>query len=569
MRLIAQSINDAAFGDEHLLNVLPLNQAAAPVADRATLVRYFRLVFAVVAVTLLMACSNIANLLIVRARERSAEIGIRTALGATASRIALQLGIESAVLAVLGGVLGLMLAVGVLQVFASFTLPGRISLQSLDIRLNPRVLAFAFGITALSAVIFGATPSLQSFRGNVVDRLRRTDTSVRTLFSSRGGLLALQVSISFTLLVGCALFLSSLRNGLNTKLGFNPDPIAAVSIRPRFSGRRVDNAMLYLSVVDRAGRTPGIGLAAVTSHIPLEGSRALPFTLGAAGSTEASSVTPKMMPIAAISRDYFRVLGTVIVDGRMFDRTDGPTAPRVVIINQSAARDFWPGESALNKHISLINDLTYTVVGVVADTKYSTLQDNGVPFAYAPIEQEETRGNVTFIARSNQPAVALASLSRSIAETSPELSVVRPRLVKDQISAALMPQRFGAWLLSIFALLALLLSAVGIYGTVSYTVARRTKEIGIRMALGARGASVVVSVLSETLAAVGIGIAGGVLITMYCTRLISHFLYGIEVTDWLPFVISMAVLVLVAVVAAAWPAFKSSRIDPLTAIRLS
>ena len=568
-RLAIRESSGASLTSRQVLSLVSANNAAASIRDRTTLVAYLRLLASVVAVTMLLACLNVANLMIVRGRERYVELGIRSALGATPTMIARQLCVESLLLAVAGGALGLTFAIVALKGFASFQLPGGIVIGNLDVGLNGRIVAATCLLTIACALVFGLYPAWSGARGSVYSRMRVTDASVRSRFSGRGALLAVQVAIALTLLTGATTFLESLRAGLSTNLGFDSELVAAVSIRPNFQGSREENALLYSRIVERASHIPGVSAAAATSHVPLEGARALPFTVGPIVAGRSPDAGTVMFPMTSVTTNYFNVLGVPILEGRSFAESDVNESERVTIVNQSTARALWPGESAVGKQITFWNDLTYTVVGVVQDIKYSTIQDKGVLFAYAPLSQEDTRARVTFIARTARPDLALPQLQAVLAEVAPQLLSVRPRRVKDQINTVLMPQRFGAMLLSTFALVALVLSSVGIYGTVSFTVARRTRELGIRMALGGSRWHVVGTVLRDVAVSLGIGVLIGALATGGTHQLISHLLQDVGARGVSVFFFATAVLCVIAIGASSVPARRAARIDPMKAIRPS
>lgn len=543
--------------------VVPLVDAATGIRDRAELLRFVRLLLGVVGLTLLLACVNVANLLVVRGAERATELGVRTAMGASARRLAQQLLTESVVLALAAGAAGLGAAIAMLRLLSAYTLPGGVSLRRLDLGLDPRVLAFTIGVSILTAIAFGAAPAFYAIRANVMDSLRGRETTA-SAHRGRNVLLAVQVGISLMLIVGAGLFVRSIQAGLNTDLGFDPRPIAAVSVQTKFDGRHADAIRPLLAIVEQSAKAPGVIAAAASSHVPLAGVWRMSFS--------ANSRDTVLAPIASITPDYFKVLGVPMLAGRSFDDRDRAGAQRVIVINESAARTFFPGESALGKHVDVYGtDLL--VVGVVRDMKYSTLQDKGVPFIYAPMLQQDFPATATLLVRSLNPRPALAMLRRTVGVLAPDLKVLadrpayRPRLVSEQIDAVLAPQRFGAMLMSAFSLIALCISAVGIYGTVAHVVARRTTEIGVRMALGAQRRDVLSLVLRDSGFAVAGGVAlglGGALLT---SKLLAHFLYEVTTTDLIAFAAAVVVVTLMATMAVLIPATRAVRVDPARAMR--
>lgn len=544
--------------------VVPINEAAAAVSDRSTLFRFVRLLFFVVALTLLLACLNIANVLLVRASERAAEFGIRTALGASAGRLARQLIVESTLLSLAGGLGGLLLGYVTVRLLSSFTLPGGILIQRLDLGLDQRVLMFTFLLSLVTAVIFGLIPAVQSLRANVIEVLRQQGGQAAPV-RGRAFSLAIQVAISLMLLVGAGLFMRSLQAGLSTNVGFDARPLAMLSARVKLDGLHAEVIRPFLDIVNEMTKTSGV-TAAASTHVPLASTWLREFVAGSPSNPEGQSV---MLPMESVTAEYFRVLGVPLVTGRFFDERDVKTAERVTILNESAARAFWPGESPLGRQITFSKALAYTVIGVVSDIKYTTLQDKGVPFAYAPLLQEDLHGRINFLVRSNNPQAALANLQRTASIIAPDLKGLRAGLVSDEINAVLMPQRFGAMLLSILALVALSISGVGIYGTVAYVVARRRMEIGIRLALGARRFDVLALVLRQSATAVGTGVVIGIVGAVSTTRLLAHFLYEVTALDWIAFAGSIVLVVVLSIAAAVVPSVRALRVDPVKAIRAS
>jgi predicted permease len=561
-------------GELPTISVVPITEAAAAIRNRTPLLRFVQLLAGVVALTLLLACLNIANLLVVRAGEQARELGVRAALGARARRLAQQLFTESFILALIGGCIGIAVAVVMLRVFSTFTLPGGVALDRVNLGLNPAVLAFTCGMSLITALGFGLAPAIRASRVYANEVIRNRDGTLPVL-RRRGALLAIQVAISLVLLVGAGLLLRSIRAGFETDIGFDPHPLAAVTTVMRYDGTREGNTRDYMAIVTEMEHTSGVSHAAVATHVPLAPATERAFAAGADSATGGGQTV--IMGVNQIAGDYFKTLDDPLVMGRSFTSQDGPTAPHVLILNESAAQALWPGQSPLGRlvHYSWMGAVTftYTVVGVVRDTKYSSLQDQRVPFAYMPIAQEDIPSStITFLARSSQPRATLATLRRTVTAIapdlkSPDLSGLRPRLVSEQIDMLLAPQRLGAILLSGFAIIALCISAVGIYGTVAYATSRRTTEIGIRMALGAQSMDVLRLILSETGAAVAVGIGLGVASAALMTKLLTQWLYNVVPLDPLSFVAAVTIVAFMAITASLVPSLRAVRINPVQAIR--
>lgn len=555
------------------LTVVPIARAAISVQDPSTALSFVRLLFAIVALTLLLACVNVAGMLTLRNRERGLELGVRAALGAGTWRLGQHVLTETLLLALGGGGVGLGIAAIMIPVLSKLTVPGGLNLADLPLGINVRVAVFVVTASIVAAIIGVAGPAHVIARSQLFQVLRGNDEPTSRL-RGRRVLISVQVGISLVLVVGASLFIRSLQHGLSADLGFDARELAAVSVQPHYDGRLVDNIRPYQAILAWMRSERGISSVAVGTHVPLSDRTPLPFTRGTRSDADREAPNAVLIPMVSVSADYFRTLGVPLLLGRQFDDvSDVAGAPRVTILNQSAARALWPNESPLGKQISLDHAVTYTVVGVVRDTKYRSVQDRDVPFAFAPMGQEDFVGFTSFIVRSRHPRAALSVLEHVVRSVAPDLQIPdsprgRPRLVTEQLLSALAPQRFGATLLSMFAVIALAVAAVGIYGGVAYVVVGRHREIGIRMALGAQPAGILRLVLVETGAAVAVGIGTGVAGAAIAAALLRHLLRGIQATDWVAFFGAVTVVLFVAVVAAAIPGARATRVDPNRVMRL-
>jgi predicted permease len=557
--------------------VVPLMHAAVGMS-RDAIVRAVRLLVGVVSLLLLLACLNIANLFLLRAHERSRELGVRMALGAGSGRIVQQLVIESLMLALLGGLAGLGVALLAMRAMSAFSLPGHVQLDHVAMGLNPRVLAVALAVTILTAAVCGLVPAVRAARTRASDVLRGRGASVGAS-QHRLALTSLQVAISLVLLVGGALLLRSLRAGLSTGVGFDPRGIAALSLAPKFDGRDVDMLREFGAVITQLEQQPDVRVAAAATHVPLARFDARPFATGVAVDSGMSDAQTVGIGVSHITPHYFDVLGVPLLQGRKFGDQDRVGAGLVIILNESAARALWPNASPIGRivHARFFGPFihSYTVVGVVGDTKYRSLDDERVPFAFIPLGQEDMMGGaVTFVVRSRDPRGTLSLMTRLVKEVAPERKLAsgsspttKPRLLSEQIASVLAPQRFGAELLGALAIIALCVSAVGIYGTVSYSVSRRTAEIGIRKALGARPMTIVALVIRQTAMAVAGGVAAGAIGAAISARLLGRLLYGVGPLDAASFTIGTLVLAAFAAGAALVPSLRSAQIDPVRAIQ--
>ena len=390
-------------------SVLPITQAAV-VTDRAQLVRFVQLMLGVVVLTLLLACANVANLLLVRSSERSPELGVRTALGAGRARLARQLFIESVMLAFVGAAAGLLVAIATMRALSVFSLPGSIALSQLDLHLDERVLAFTAVVAVGTALVFGLLPALRASSFDVVAFLRN-DRGARSPALLRHALVATQVALALTLLVGATLFTKSLRAGLTTDLGFDPHPLAAVSVNLRLHGYKNPEALaFYRDIVTRLQARPELQHVAVGSHVPLAPVNGLPFSAADAINSEGTKgISLRMNPV---SNDYFATIGVPIIRGRAFSDVEGTGGgEHVVIINAAAAHAFWGDANPLGRLLStrMFGLTPYRVVGVVKTTKYVAMTDEDVPAVFFPLAQQPAIANeMSIVARSPTPAAAIS-----------------------------------------------------------------------------------------------------------------------------------------------------------------
>jgi predicted permease len=564
-----KSVSSMGFAGHEVRNpirLMPVNDAAAW-SDRATLVRFIWILAAVVVLTLLIACFNVANLFLVRGGERSMELSLRASLGASRGLIAQQLGVESLLLGLIGAGSGVIVGRAALSLLSSFTLPGGVRLADISFGLNGRILAITIALGAITALIFGLVPAIQTSRASLGAALRRTQAS--SGLDTRALLLACEVALSIMLLVGAGLFVRTMQAGLRSDLGFDPAPLAAVRVNPALGGHKgVELSSYYRLVVERASKIPGVRGVALSTHVPLAKIDQLPFVPGEKASTQSSSSDDQVnVGWVYVSPNYFEVLRVPVLEGRAFTPDDTVNAFSTAIVNQAAAKALFPDGHAVGRHMVHAGMMRFTIVGVVRDTKYESVQDREVPMIFTPITPDFS-DDVQLIVRSTRPEAALAALRRIAATTAPNPPIREARLVVDQVNAALQPQRFGAALLGAYSLLGLLIAAVGVYGLVAYIVAQQRREIGIRIALGAQPVQIVELVTSRIAVAVAAGVVVGLLAAALASRMLEAFLYGVTPTD-LPAFASAAVAMLVAaLVACILPARRALRMDPVSAMRL-
>jgi predicted permease len=546
------------------MSVMPITQSAA-LRDREALVRFVRLMFGVVLLTLLLACANVANLLLVRSSERAQELGVRAALGAGRMRIVRQLFIENTMLAAGGALVGLVVAFATVRALSAFTLPGSIALSQLALAVDARVLGFTATVAVATALMFGLVPAIRASRLDLATFMRNERAS-RPGGLLRSTLVATQAALALALLIGATLFTRSVRAGLTTDLGFDPHPLAAVTVDLRVQGYdRVRTLEYYREAIRRLRRHPEIAGVAVASHVPLARTFSLPFKAPDAITARARS--SMLVPVNAVSEDYFRTLALPVLRGRAFTAADTSGGQRSIMLNEAAARVLWGTAEAIGRGLVLFGGTPYTVIGIVKTTKYESVRDEDRPVAYLPVGNDFGSG-ASIVVRSDSPRAALRTLQSELAAIDPTVTLRKPRLVGDQIDDVLMPQRFGSRLFAIFSLIALVIACVGVHGVVAYGVSLRQRELGIRIALGARPAHIYTVVLRDSLIAVGVGATVGLAVAIMASPALAAFLYGIKPLDTPAFIAALGALVLAAVAATSAPARRASRTDPAASIRV-
>jgi len=520
---------------------------------------------------LLIACANLANLMLARASAREREIGIRLSLGASRGRLVRQLLSESLLLAATGAALG----AGLAQVLSRF-LVAFISTQGrplfVDLRPDWRVLGFTAGLTVLTCVLFGLTPALRATRvapSEVLKSNGRGLTTGRERFSLRRALVVSQVAISLVLLVGALLFVRSLRNLLTLDAGFRQDGIMITDLDLTRLKLPVERRQTYKrELLDHIRAVPGVLSAADTTIVPVSGNGWNNNVL--IDGTEKSKVTPNF---SRISPGYFKTLGTLLVAGRDFDDRDTATSPKVAIVNESFVRKLLNGANPIGRRFQIDEYVgrprhMYEIVGFVKDTKYGDLREEFKPIVFVAAAQDDRPDQFAqFLIRSDLPLAGLLSdVKRTIGQASPEINL-EFHVFKSQIRDSLLRERLMATLSGFFGFLAGLLATIGLYGLISYTVARRTNEIGIRMALGAQRGDVVRMILREAGILLGIGIAAGTALSLLAAKTASALLFGLKPSDPLTLAAAIAALAAVTVAASFLPAQRAARLDPMVALR--
>jgi putative ABC transport system permease protein len=532
------------------------------------------LLFAAVSFVLLIACANIANLLLVRATSRSREIAVRLALGASRGRLLRQLLTESLLLAAGGAAVGLPLAIWGLRLLISLSPTDFPRLNEINIDL--RVLGFTLIAAALCGLIFGLAPALQSSRINLNETLKeggRSGLDNATGRRLRNALVIAEVAFSLILLVGAGLMIKSFLTLQSVSPGFNPERILTMHLTlPRAKYDTDEKVNLYnRQLLEQLTALPGVEEAGLSISIPpnnLDISDS--FTIEGKPWPEGS--TPPFVPLVMISPGYFATIGVPLLQGRPFNENDKLGSPGVVIINQILAEQYFPGESPIGKRLKIggperPKNGWMEIVGLVGDVKYSGLESKPEPSYYLPLEQNVWGASYLAIRTASNPTSLTSAIRKQIWDIDRDIPIANLATMDQLLRESIAQPRFRSFLLGVFAVLALLLASIGTYGVISYSVTQRTHEIGIRMAMGAKARDVMMLVIKRGMAVTLIGVAIGVLGSLALTRLIESLLFQVSTTDLTTFVGVAGLLIAVALLACWIPARRASRVDPMTALR--
>ena len=592
--MLEQEVKEAAFRnasaydrEEFLkswIDVLPGSQG------RASLGRELRtplwVLMATTGMVLLIACANIANLLLARATGRQKEIAVRLAMGATRGRIVGQLLIETLSLSALGGILGLALAFWADKALMALYLPSDSGNLKISTAPDLRILLFTLAVTAATGLVFGLAPALQSTRPDVGRTLK--DQAGAVVGGGHGrlrnALVVTQVALSLLLLIGAGLFLRSLKNLSNLGPGFPAERLVAFNIDPSLNGytpQRLNG--FYQQLTDSLGTIPGVKSVSVASMRIMEDNE-WDSGMTAEGYAPTKPDDHPQAYMNQIGPGYFATLGVPITAGRDFRLTDNrvvkranatddfDTTPTTIIINEKLAKRFFAGRNPVGMHLGFGTDpgtpTDMEIIGVVKDIKYTNLRDEIPIQAYVPYMNSPYLGGMTIYARTlGEPDQLMASIRAKVREMDANLPIYAMRSMEAQISNSLSTERMIASLSTVFGFVATVLAIIGLYGVMSYSVAQRTREIGIRMALGAEQGKVIGMVMREVLTLIAIGVGVGVPAALLLTRVVKSQLYGLQAHDPWTLGLATGLLAMVACAAGYIPALRASRVDPMKALR--
>jgi predicted permease len=531
--------------------------------------RSMSLLTVIVIVLLLIVCANVANLLLSRATARRREISVRLSLGASRWRLIRQLLTESVLLAGAGGLAGV-----VVGNWSRHLLPLPAAAASLDWRL----LTFVMALTFLTGILFGIVPALRATRLDVNSALKennRAATGTRSRLSR--ALLVAQVAMSLVLLVGAGLFLNTLRNLRSVDVGFDTSNLMIFRVSPALSGYDKTRAQaLYRDLQERLAALPGVRAVGVSQPPLLSGGTSSgdifiegkDYANTGAG-LDSSRMRGSNMYQMTVSPSFFQTMGIPLLAGRLLTDRDDDKAPRVVVINEAAARKYLAGENPIGTRFgNLIENRAQTeIVGVVRDIKYNSLRDAAPPTMYLPIGQRNWPGMSVEVRTASDPASFVPAVRDVIRRIDPNLPLANMTTQAEAVEGRLAQERLFAQAYVLFGLLALALASIGLFGVMSYSVARRTNEIGIRMALGARSADVLSLVMRESMTMVVVGVAIGLAGAFAASRFVATLLFGLAPTDPLTMGLAVSVMIVVSAFAGYLPARRAARVDPMVALR--
>jgi predicted permease len=548
-------------------DVIPLTAALINPDQRGAYVRAAWLLVAIVGLVLLVACSNLANLLLARAAGRQKEIAVRLALGATRARLVRQLLTESLMLAGLGGAVGLLIALWLQSVLWSMR-PAFLAQPGFELALDGSALAFAVTVSLTAGIGFGLVPALQSSHLDIERTLRvggRLGGSVRHRL--RQALVATELAFSVVALVVAALFLRSFLRAEMIDPGFDIEHVLAIGVNPSVAGYDNQRVRPWMQqTIERVTAVPGVRSATFSDRQPLNAG--FGYTLNIDGAPPPPGTLGFFVQIATIGPRYFDTVGIPMVSGRDFSDADRQDTQLVAIINETMAQRFWPGQDPIGRTVTpVVGSTPIHIIGVARDSRYVTIGEDRQPFLYVPLEQQPRQWLWLFVRAVGRPDSVQTAVTAALRRADAQLPISDTATVGELVGAALWAPRTAALILTVFGGIALLLAAFGTYGVTAYSVAQRTQELGLRMALGASRRDVVRLIVGQGMAVAFVGAALGLMLALFAGRFLSALLYGINGADPIAFATVIAVLILVSFVACWLPARRAARLDPVIVLR--
>ncbi len=547
----------------------PLADAAVGVNNRGQIVLAGGLMMGIVGLVLLIACVNVANLLLAQAARREKEMSLRAALGAGRRRVIRQLLTESLVLAVLAGVVGIAIAYAGRAVLWSFRPPFILD-GDLDIAFDSHVLLFTFGVALLTAVLTGLAPAMKVARPNLIEVLkvggRGSSVSwARNRFRSL--LVVTEIALALVALVGAGLFVRSMQNAQSVDPGFESRNLFVFAFD--LGALHYDEAhaqQYFRDAIERAEASPGVASATIASNFPLGGGFAR--TVFPEGQDESSGYRGTLTQLDDITPNFFKTLRIPLVSGREFTDTDRKDTTLVVIVSEAMAKQFWPNENAVGKRFHFFGETQLReVVGVARDTVVNTIGEEPQPLAYLPLTQDFSPAVTMQVRTTGKPEPVIATVRSHVQSLDTNLALTNWNTIGELLDQGLWAPRMGAALLTVFGGVALVLAVVGVYGVLSYSVNQQTREIGIRMAMGAQTGSVLKLVVRQGMRLAIVGLVLGLAIAFAAMRVLSSLLFGVSAHDPLIFGSVTLILATAAILACYIPARRAAHVDPLVALR--
>jgi putative ABC transport system permease protein len=547
----------------------PLADAAVGANNRGQFNLAGGLMMGVVGLVLLIACVNLANLLLARAARREKEIGVRVAMGAGRGRVVQQLLTESIVLGLLSAIVGLAIAYGGRAVLWSFR-PPFIANADIDLSFDSRVLFFTLGIALLTALLIGLAPAIKAAKPDVIEALKvggRGGSVAWTSSPLRSLLVITEIALALVALVGAGLFIRSMQAAQRIDPGFESKNLFVMAFD--LGALHYDEGrgqQFYRLVVERAKAAPGVESASVASNLPLTGG--LARTVFPEGQDEASGYRGTLTQLDDIAPNYFETLRIPLVSGRVFDDSDRANTRKVVIVNEAMTKHFWPNENALGKRFHFFGDPELReIVGIVRDSVVNNIGEDPQPLVYMPLTQDYSPVVILHVRTSGRPQATISTVRGQVQSLDPNLAITNVNTIGELIDQGLWAPRMGAGLLAVFGGLALVLAIIGVYGVLSYSVSQQTREIGIRMAMGAQTGRVLSLVVGQGMKLAVAGLALGLLAAFAAMRLLSTLLFGVSAHDPLTFGGVALILASASVMACYVPARRATKVDPIVALR--
>lgn len=545
--------------------VTPLREAMLGKTEKPLLV-----LLAAVALVLLIACANVANLLLARATSRTREIAVRVSLGASPARVARQLLTESVLLSFVGAVVGVGLAGFGIRMLDKLPISGIVRME--EVRLSGAVLAFTAGLTVLTGLLFGFMPALRAYAMGIASGIRegaRGTVSHRRLNSA---LVAVQFALSLVLLIGAGLLLKSFQRLESVDLGFNPEnTLTMVATLPQSKYDNEEKSLhFYETAIEGLRNSPGIKSVGVTDNLPFgDGGNVDGIIVEGQAPPEGASVSQaEQAELQSVAPGTFTALGIPLLQGRDFQSSDHSKSPLVAIVDEPLVRRYWPAGDAIGRRIQITGDRQWlTIVGIVGGVKHLNLMEEKRPHIYFAMAQYPSLRASLVVRTDGPPLNAVPAFRAAIRQVDPDMPLYLVRPMTEIIGQTLSTQRLTNFLLTAFAIIALTLAAVGIYSTMSVYVGSRTKEFGIRLALGAQPGALRRAVMRQGLWLTGAGVLVGIVGALALTRTIKSLLFEVSATDPLVFTAIPLLLVLVSLLACYTPARRASRVEPLEALR--